>query len=127
MQRDILYVAFASLLFSLVVVSCGDTNDETLLFGTWKLEYVKNRTPDSIVEIVSFRHPDTLYLETIINGTSQNQMFGKFKLSDQNRLLRTYYDSHNSFEFEILNLTKNTLELKQSGQKLIQKYIRINN
>ena len=125
MPLKMLRLLFALFLVLLISMSCNDNRNEAFLFGTWKLDNVKNTAADSILEIVTFWQPDSLYSVTLINDTPQNQMFGKFKVSGQNKFLTTYYGPSYSFKFEILRLTESILEVRQSGKKLIQKYSRL--
>jgi hypothetical protein len=109
----------------LTLTGCKHKYEESFLAGTWKLDNVNNTTSDVILEIATFYQSDTLYLATIVNGTPQNQMVGKYKLSKQNTLLTTYYPPNLSFRFEVLKLDRNRLELRQVGKNAIQKYTRM--
>ena len=124
MKQNTWSLLIALIIYSITLESCKNNQEGHQLFGTWKLEGIKNTLPDPVIEIISFRRPDSLYLATIINDTPYNQMFGKFSLSSDNRLLTTYY-SDTSFKLEISRLTDEILELKQVGQSIIQKYSRV--
>lgn len=116
------YLTIAMVLF---IMACKNESPQETLIGTWKLKDMAN-AGDSIVGTATFSKTNSLLLKTIINGKIADSTNCSYEFSDDNKYLTTKIDT-SVYRFEILKLTKGSLELKEVENKKITRYSRLGN
>ena len=81
---------------------------------------------DSMMGTATFSQTNSLLLKTIINGQIVDSTNCIYEFSDDNKYLTTRIDT-TVYRFEILKLTKGSLELKEVENKKVTRYSRYNN
>jgi hypothetical protein len=118
----------ALLLFGFLTVffSCKQPVKKDLLYGKWILAHVVNTSKtEKLHSIVNFYEGDSLSIEFIWNDSLTEKLIGEYQLNEDSNRLYTKVDTLPSTRWEVLKLTKTTLEMRRVGTKDINKYNRI--
>jgi|SoiMethySBSTD1v2_1073268.scaffolds.fasta_scaffold564447_3 hypothetical protein len=81
---------------------------------------------DSMIGTATFSQTNSLLLKTIINGKIIDSTNCSYEFSDNNKYLTTRIDT-TVYRFEILKLTKGSLELKEVDKQKVTRYSRLGN
>ena len=114
----ILLIVFISL-FAL----CGKPGQSTIL-GSWALITDSKFPNPGLSDSLVFERPDVVKVYFLQNGNPIDSMSGNFRLDSTNSLLTSKYDTR-ELNFEILELTNSSMQLRQQGTKTIQQYRRL--
>jgi len=106
----------------LIIVGC-EQHDNPQIFGAWT-SLAEPKNPTDIGDRILFQKPDSLKIYIIENGKVVDSIYGSFHFDENTSKLTTIYDT-SEFNFEILELTNNSLHMKRIGTNIIQKLKRL--
>lgn len=108
----------------LTITSCNESEVSGNIWGSWKLKNITNTPPENFSDKTTFFKNDSATFEMLENGKVVSVVKARYSLDLKRKLLTTYYEDM-SFTFDVLKLSTDELELRDTKTKKIDMYIRI--